>query len=134
VLPGTSFIVGLDTATRILDRKYYPGADGLEVMLQMLAQQHVRFVVAGRVADPSAGVGQFLTLDADLLVPPGHESTFIGLTEEEFRLDVSSSMLRRAQSPPTTPPTPPTPPTSQSMPFADAQRMLRKDNIPKPSL
>lgn len=63
-------------------------------MLKEMQQKSVQFVVAGRVANPSVGDGKFLTLESDLAVPKGYQNMFVSLSEDEFRLDLSSSMLR----------------------------------------
>lgn len=86
--------VGFDTASRILNPVYYGGDEGLAAMLKEMQQKSVQFVVAGRVANPSVGDGKFLTLESDLAVPKGYQNMFVSLSEDEFRLDLSSSMLR----------------------------------------
>ena len=52
--------------------------------------------MAGRVADPKANTGRFLTL-ADIAIPGGYDDMFTGLTEHEFRDDISSSQIRNQQ-------------------------------------
>lgn len=63
-------------------------------MLDELQRRAVRFIVAGRISNPGVGDGTFLTLEKNLTVPHGYEAIFVGLSETEFRLDLSSSMLR----------------------------------------
>lgn len=91
LFPGSVFVVGFDTASRLIATRYY-GSEG--AMLQAFAdirQNDCRFLVAGRKVD-----GRFLTL-SDLAVPPSLADLFIGLSEDEFRLDISSSEIRNQQ-------------------------------------
>jgi hypothetical protein len=85
LFPGTVFVVGADTARRIVEPRFYhqPMAEALA----FVAGQGCRFLVAGRVD----AAGQFVTL-ADLPVP----GDFTRLFEElpGFRLDISSTQLR----------------------------------------
>jgi hypothetical protein len=86
--PGRSFVLGYDTAARLLDARYYAGEAGLHAALATLHHHGCRLVVAGRVAD-----GRFRTL-ADLSVPPAFAALFIPIPEQLFRADVSSTELR----------------------------------------
>jgi hypothetical protein len=93
VLPGTTFVVGADTAERIVQPKYY-GHD-LAAMARALAsirKQGCRFLVAGRAAG-----GRFVTL-ADLAIPPEFADLFTAIPADQFRNDVSSTALRQAES------------------------------------
>ncbi|MGH2582445.1 MAG: hypothetical protein ACRDFQ_06075 [Anaerolineales bacterium] len=86
---GSTFVIGFDTASRVVEPKYYGGS----VQEMMLALAEIRaagcnFLVAGRK------VGEkFMTLN-DLWLPSGYEDLFAGLSEDEFRLDLSSSEIR----------------------------------------
>ena len=126
LFPGAAFAIGYDTAARLVEPRYYGGdAAAMELQLLRLALGGTRFVVAGRVegavapalppgssSSSSSGSSgsssrsmsvapspRFLTLD-DLLpaIPPllVRSGLFVGLTEEEFREDVSSTELRAA--------------------------------------
>lgn len=89
LFPGCTFVIGYDTAARLFDPRYYGG--DAEAMLGALAEIRAAgcdFLVAGREVE-----AEFRTL-ADLDVPDGFEGLFHGLTEEEFRVDISSSELR----------------------------------------
>lgn len=93
---GRTFVVGWDTAVRIVAPRYY--GDGSEdnqvAMLAALAEMWAggtRFLVAGREDQ-----GTFKTL-SDVLIPPGFESLFSDLPEGQFREDVSSTQLRAAE-------------------------------------
>jgi hypothetical protein len=88
LFPGCVFVVGYDTAIRLVNPRYYGGAEGLHAAFEAIAATGCRFLVAGRAEN-----GQFRTLD-DVTLPPGHEELFAGLPEAAFRADVSSTALR----------------------------------------
>lgn len=95
LFPGSIFAVGVDTADRLLEPRFYGGSP--EAMLSAMSeiQNHgCRFLVAGRAAAPEEG---FRTLN-NLRVPRGLRDLFIELPEREFRRDVSSTEIRRAWS------------------------------------
>jgi hypothetical protein len=90
-LPGTTFVVGGDTAERIVQPRYYGG--GLESVREALSRIRAagcRFLVAGRAVE-----GHFLNLD-EIPIPAGFTDLFDSLSAEEFRFDISSTELRRA--------------------------------------
>ena len=90
VLPGAAFVVGVDTAARILDPRYYGGsAASMVAALDEIGRLGGRFLVAGR-ADPG---GRFVTL-ADLAVPGPVAHLFEQIPEARFRRDISSTELR----------------------------------------
>jgi hypothetical protein len=92
VLPDMVFVVGADTAARLVDPKYY--GDDPQAMSEALSgiRRHgCRFLVAGRIQD-----GRYVSLE-QLPIPPEFRGLFEGLTEEEFRCDLSSTELRRQQ-------------------------------------
>lgn len=90
LFPGTSFVVGADTAARIISDRYYGCCR--ENMLECLArlrQLDCRFLVAGRWDGQT-----FLRLQ-DLDVPAEFLDLFADI---DFRHDISSSELRREAS------------------------------------
>jgi hypothetical protein len=89
--PGRIFILGYDTAVRLLDPRYYDRTAGLTAALTTLCAAGCRFLVAGREID-----GRFATL-ADLNVPEGFDMIFIALPETAFRADISSTELREGR-------------------------------------
>jgi hypothetical protein len=89
--PGRVFILGYDTAVRLIDPRYYDGTAGLAAALATLRAAGCRFLVAGREI-----AGRFATL-ADLDVPAGFEVLFIVLPETAFRADISSTELREGR-------------------------------------
>lgn len=93
LLPGTTFVVGVDTALRIVMPKYYGDSERqMRAVLFSIQRAGCSFLVAGRVMD-----GAFV--HAGLVVaPPGLEGLFRSLPD--FRLDISSTELRlRADAP-----------------------------------
>src|SRR6184192_2747516 len=65
VLPGVTFVVGVDTAERIVEPRYYDGTSaGVVAALSDIGGRGCRFLVAGRVD----GRGHFVTL-RDVAVP-----------------------------------------------------------------
>jgi nicotinic acid mononucleotide adenylyltransferase len=89
--PGTTFIVGYDTAVRILHPRYYGNSiEDLENALEEIRVMECRFLVAGRADDD----GIFYQA-GDLAVPPQYEELFKHIPSELFRKDISSTELRR---------------------------------------
>lgn len=91
LFPGCGFVVGWDTATRLVEPRYYD--DSESAMLTALAEMWAsgcRFAVAGRADDS----GAFRTL-ADVNLPSGFHPLFLDIPESAFRADVSSTALRR---------------------------------------
>ena len=92
-LNGAWFAIGFDTAVRLLDDRYYPadGAPGpAERAVMRLADSGTKFVVGGRVDES----GFFCTVE-NLDVPESLSGAFIWLDEQMFRVDTSSTGLRR---------------------------------------
>ncbi len=86
---GATFVVGIDTAERILQVRFYDGrADIMAGSLAEIRDAGCRFLVAGR----SMG-GRFATL-GDLAIPSKFTDLFVELPERQFRADVSSTELR----------------------------------------
>jgi hypothetical protein len=90
--PGATFIVGYDTAIRILQPRYYQ--DSPQKLLAALAKiraQGCSFLVAGRIEQS----GTFRDL-ADMAIPPSFSDLFRPIPADQFRLDISSGQLRAA--------------------------------------
>lgn len=86
---GRTFVVGVDTAARLLESRFYGSAEARSQALEELRGLGANFLVAGRVRD-----GHFLTL-SDLDVPEQADGLFAELPEEAFRANISSSEFRR---------------------------------------
>lgn len=87
---NTVFVVGFDTAERILDPHFYGDSVAkLTEALSVIREAGCRFLVAGRQAG-----GTFHELSG-LKPPGGFEELFSAIPESEFREDVSSSEIRK---------------------------------------
>lgn len=89
LFPGRTFVVGADTAVRLLESRFYGSAEARDQALAELSHLGARFLVAGRFRD-----GNFRTL-GDMVVPAAASDMFISLPEEAFREDISSSQIRK---------------------------------------
>ena len=91
LFPGCTFVIGWDTAVRLVDPLYYGGeeVDMLAALLE-LRRLSCRFLVAGRVDG-----GVFRTLD-HVDIPRGVKDMFAQIPESAFRSDLSSTQLRVA--------------------------------------
>lgn len=88
---NTTFVVGIDTAERIVQSKYYHGSEAdMLTALNEIRSNGCRFLVAGRLED-----GNFQTL-SETPMPSPVRDLFAEIPEHEFRRDVSSTELRRA--------------------------------------
>jgi hypothetical protein len=90
LMPGVVFVLGVDTARRVLERRFYPGPEGLDRAMERIRAAGARFLVAGR-----AGPDGFRTL-GDLEVPAAFADLFEPLPA--FRVDLSSTELRAGWS------------------------------------
>ena len=88
LLPGRTFVLGWDTAVRLVAPRYYGGEAQMMMALAEMMAGGANFIVAGRAED-----GKFRAL-ADVAVPQGFAPMFSGLEEGEFRRDISSTELR----------------------------------------
>ena len=90
LFPESVFIIGADTAARLVEPRFYGGEAGMEEALEGLAAVGCRFLVAGRYQEDE---GEFLSLDG-IAIPHAYRELFEALPEEKFRQDISSSRLR----------------------------------------
>ena len=91
LFPGAVFVVGADTAERLVDQRFYGGsADSMDAALATLAERGCGLLVAGRRT-----AGRYLTL-SDLVpsIPAARRGLFQELPEALFRSDISSTELR----------------------------------------
>ncbi len=89
LFPGSVFVVGVDTAERVLDTRFYDGDPAaLRAALEAVRGHGCRFLVAGREVD-----GAYRTL-AQVPVPDGFRDLFDSLPERDFRNDISSTEIR----------------------------------------
>jgi hypothetical protein len=83
--PGVWFVLGYDTAVRLLSLQYHPDIPNMLARFQTLG---TRFVVAGRLCH-----GDFCAPDT-LPIPTNFANLFIPIPETQFREDISSTTLR----------------------------------------
>lgn len=96
LLPGCTFVIGYDTAARLLDPVYYPGEeDGVRRALAVIREAGCRLLVAGRLVE-----GVYHTL-ADLDIPAEFADLFQEIPEAMFRVDISSTEIRAGEVPKT---------------------------------
>lgn len=88
LFPGSVFVVGVDTAVRIIDDRYYADSAGCTTALAEIHDRGCRFLVAPRVHH-----GRFLRL-GELTVPRSLPPVFSELPESLFRSDLSSTAIR----------------------------------------
>ncbi len=90
LFPKAVFVVGADTAARIVDPRYYSGGESaLHKALAEIGSLGCRFLVAGR----TDGSGTFLEL-RDLPVPSKSADLFTAIPRSLFQLDISSTQIR----------------------------------------
>jgi len=90
LFPGTTFVIGADTAERLFGPKYY-GDDEvrMHMALEEIANSGSSFLVAVRID----AAGRVRALN-DLPVPPRYADLFTEIPEHRFRFDISSSEIR----------------------------------------
>jgi nicotinamide mononucleotide (NMN) deamidase PncC len=90
LFPGAMFVVGVDTAARIVQPRFYGGSEAqMAQAMDRLRSHGCRFLVAGRVNAQGAFVG----LD-DLDLPAAYRELFAAIPAGDFRVDLSSTQLR----------------------------------------
>ncbi|KAM7487666.1 hypothetical protein LguiB_025150 [Lonicera macranthoides] len=90
LFPGSAFVIGADTAARLINPKYYDG--DYKKMMEILngcKSTGCTFLVGGRNVD-----GVFKVLE-DLDIPEELTDMFISIPTEKFRMDISSTEIRK---------------------------------------
>lgn len=91
LFPRTTFVIGADTAERLVAPKYYGhDEDLMHMALEQMGSAGNSFLVAVRID----GEGRVRTL-GDIPVPRRFVDLFTEIPEHRFRLDTSSTELRR---------------------------------------
>jgi nicotinic acid mononucleotide adenylyltransferase len=91
LFPGAVFVVGADTAERIVQPRFYGDSEArMAEALGLFRDQGCRFLVAGRAGKE----GQLVCLE-DLQIPPAYRDLFTAIPASQFRVDVSSTELRK---------------------------------------
>ena len=96
LFPGAVFVVGVDTAVRLVDPRFYgDSAAAMRRALTEVARRGCSFLVAGRLVEE-----RFRTLaDVALPLPPALRALFRELPAESFRYDISSTEIRAQGAP-----------------------------------
>ncbi len=90
LFPRTTFVIGADTAERLIARKYYCDDEvRMHVALEEIANSGCKFLVAVRID----AAGRVHTLN-DIPVPRRYADMFTEIPEQRFRFDTSSSEIR----------------------------------------
>eukprot|EP00177_Eucheuma_denticulatum_P000392 GFKZ01000676.1.p1 GENE.GFKZ01000676.1~~GFKZ01000676.1.p1 ORF type:complete len:421 (+),score=49.67 GFKZ01000676.1:1157-2419(+) len=99
LFPNSKFVVGVDTALRIVNPRYYDGREGMFASLIDLKTRGCKFLVAGRLEQRKDGQrsDRFQSL-ADVPIPPEFADMFEAIPDDKFRVDISSSEIRERES------------------------------------
>lgn len=108
-LPGSSwskrkmtFVIGTDTLIRILDIKYYDQSkENMLSAIRDMKRRGVHFVVGGRSEQGKKGTEPPQFIDGSKEVasqPQDVQEMFTLLKEEDFRVDMSSTEIRKART------------------------------------
>ena len=90
LFPGTTFVIGADTAERLVAPKYYGDDEArMHVALEEIANSGSSFLVAVRID----AAGRVRALN-DIPVPRRYADLFTEIPEHRFRFDTSSSEIR----------------------------------------
>ncbi|THF95897.1 hypothetical protein TEA_024405 [Camellia sinensis var. sinensis] len=91
LFPGSAFVIGADTAARLFNPKYYGGDYGKMVeILVGCKRTGTIFLVGGRNVD-----GVFKVLE-DFDIPEVLKDMFISIPSDRFRMDISSTEIRKS--------------------------------------
>jgi hypothetical protein len=92
LFPGATFVIGYDTAVRVLSPRYYRHDPAqMNAALSEIQQRGCTFLVAGRKYYD----GRFHEA-SELKLPPEFATLFATIPSERFRRDISSTELRAA--------------------------------------
>jgi hypothetical protein len=89
LFPGTTFVVGADTAERLVAPRYYGDEARMHAALEEIAGSGGSFLVAVR----SDAAGRLRAL-SHIPVPRRYVDLFTEIPEHRFRLDTSSTQIR----------------------------------------
>lgn len=93
IFNNSTFIIGNDTAIRLMNPKYYEGKiENMYESLQVIKDNGCDFLVAGRLHN-----SDFRTV-SEVNIPEKFASIFTEIPEEQFRIDLSSTELRNNEN------------------------------------
>ncbi|KAL3808061.1 hypothetical protein ACHAXA_007182 [Cyclostephanos tholiformis] len=94
-----SFVLGTDTLLRIIDPKYYGNSMGDMISaLLCMKERGVHFIVGGRLEQGTKKSTSITFVNGEeqvMSLPQDVQDMFTLLSEDEFRLDISSTELRK---------------------------------------
>ncbi|KAK3189347.1 hypothetical protein Dsin_028908 [Dipteronia sinensis] len=96
LFPGSAFVIGADTAARLINPKYYDGDYGK--MLEILSRCKnigCTFLVGGRNVDGVFKRISILQVLEDFDIPEVVRDMFKSIPADSFRMDISSSEIRK---------------------------------------
>ena len=86
---GTAFVVGFDTAERVLHPRFYGNSEeNMKTALAEIRDSGCTFLVAGR------NIGRSFRTVSDLEIPLDFHSMFTRISQNMFRSDISSTDIR----------------------------------------
>jgi hypothetical protein len=92
LFPAATFVVGADTIVRIADPTYYGGSEAAcRAAIAEIARRGCRFLVFGRLMGDCFRTLPALNLNSEL------HALCTEITEQDYRIDVSSTLLRSAR-------------------------------------
>lgn len=96
LFPGSTFVVGYDTAVRLVQEKYYGSETDMILDFAKFGNSGCDFIVAGRLDKVS---GEYLTLsDIDIPESIAKQTQFASLSPDQFRKDISSTEIRERKN------------------------------------
>jgi cytidylyltransferase-like protein len=93
LFPSTTFVIGADTAERLVAPKYYGDEARMHMALEEIASSGGSFLVAVRI--DAAGRVRALS---DIPLPGRYADLFTEIPEHRFRVDTSSSEIRARET------------------------------------
>jgi len=91
IFPQSCFVVGYDTAIRILDHSYLSTGESLDDLFNALGRNDCSFLVAGRI-DVTGPTFENLKINS---LDFKYKNYFKIISENDFRVDISSTNVRR---------------------------------------
>tara|TARA_B100001989_G_C24530851_1_gene461531 strand:+ start:57 stop:632 length:576 start_codon:yes stop_codon:yes gene_type:complete len=88
LFPNSTFLLGTDTLARVVNEKFYLNKEQMFEELEIFNLNNNNFLVFGREV-----AGSFVSLQ-DINIPEHINSRFAEVSEQDFRLDISSTELR----------------------------------------
>ncbi|KMZ71815.1 hypothetical protein ZOSMA_174G00110 [Zostera marina] len=93
LFPGCTFVIGVDTVSRLIDPKYHSGNyDKMLDGLKSCKNYNSKFIVGARTVD-----GNLKVLE-DVDIPENLKDMFISIPENIFRMDISSTDIRKKKN------------------------------------